>query len=24
LRGVKGSLGTTDTMSRTYGAEAIK
>ena len=24
LRGVKGNLGTTDTMSRTYGAEAIK
>lgn len=24
LRGVKGGLGTTDTMSRTYGAEAIK
>jgi ABC-type uncharacterized transport system permease subunit len=24
LRGAKGSLGTTDTMSRTYGAEAIK
>ena len=24
LRGVRGSLGTTDTMSRTYGAEAIK
>jgi simple sugar transport system permease protein len=24
LRGVRGSLGTTDTMARTYGAEAIK
>ena len=24
LRGVKASLGTTDTMSRTYGSEAIK
>jgi ABC-type uncharacterized transport system permease subunit len=24
LRGVRGSLGTTETMSRTYGAEAIK
>jgi hypothetical protein len=24
LRGVKSSLGTTDTMTRTYGSEAIR